>query len=137
MKSPRVTAAPLLLRLDKRAQTWLHRWLAKDIAPLSIAIIAAPWYHLRFTVILSIVAVRIQIAEALRPIVVAQHEADKETRGWEHVLPTAQCVILVASTAGVLAIPSAPPPLIHIFLNMRNSMALQADCSLTYSGLNI
>ena len=76
-------------------------------------------------------------AEALCPVVAAQREAEKETKGWDRLPPTAQRVILAASANTRTSIPTLPPPTIHHFLNARNATALQADCSLTLAGNNI
>ena len=82
-------------------------------------------------------ATRLHTAEALRPVAAAQCEAEKETKGWDRLTPTAQRVILAASTTTRTSIPTLTPPTIHRFLNARNATALQADCSLTYAGNNI
>ena len=87
--------------------------------------------------VLTDVATRFHTAEALRPVVAAQRKVKKETKGWDHLPPTAQRVILVASTTNETSIPTSPPPTIHRFLNTRNATALQTDCSLTYEGKNI
>ena len=91
----------------------------------------------RVTDVLIDVATRLHMAEALRPVVAAQRETDKETKGWYRLPPTAQRVILAASATTRTSIPKSPPPTIHRFLNARNTTALQADCSLTYAGNNI
>ena len=49
----------------------------------------------------------------------------------------AKRVILLASATTGTSILTSPPPTIHCFLNARNVTALQADCSLTYTGNNI
>ena len=83
------------------------------------------------------VATRLHTAEALRPVVAAQRETDKETKGWDCLPTTAQRVILAASATTGTSILKSPPPTIHRFLNTRNATALQADCSLTYAGNNL
>ena len=83
------------------------------------------------------VANRLHTAEALRPVVAAQRKAEKETKGWDRLPPTAKRVILAASATTGTSIPTSPPPTIHRFLNARNATDLQADCSLTYAGNNI
>ena len=134
MKSPRVIAAPLSLRADKKARVWFQRWtdvhLPKPPTP-------APQYHMGLTDVLTDVATWPHTAEALRPVVAAQHKKDKETKGWDHLPPTAQRVILAASATTGNSIPKYLPPTIHRFLNARNATALQADCSLTYAGKNL
>ena len=87
--------------------------------------------------ILAVVATRLHTAEALRPVVAAQRDTDKETKGWDRLPPTAQSIILTASATTGTSIPKSPPPTIHRFLNARNATALQADCSLTYAGNNL
>ena len=79
---------------------------------------------------------RLKTAEALQTVVAAQRKAEKETKGWDHLPPTAQRVILAVNATKGTSIPTLPPPTIHHFLNARNVMALQADCSLTYAGSN-
>ena len=125
VKSPRVLAAPLSLRADKRARVWFQQWtdvnLPKPPTP-------APQDHMDLTDILTDVATRMHTAEALRPIVSVQREMDKETKGWDRLPPTAQRVILAASATTGTSIPTSLPPTIHRFLNARNVLALQADC---------
>ena len=87
--------------------------------------------------VLTDVATRLHTAEALLPVVVAQCEAEKDTKGWNRLPPTTQRVILAAIATTGTSIPNLPPPTIHRFLNKRNVTALQADCSLTYAGNNI
>ena len=134
VKSPRVLAATLSLCADKRARVWFQRWtdvnLPKPPTP-------SPQDHLGLTDVLIDVATRLHTAEALRPVVAAQREMEKEKKGWDRLPPTAQRVILAASATTGTSIPTSPPPTIHRFLNARNATALQADCSLTYAGNNI
>ena len=89
------------------------------------------------TGVLTNVATQLHTAEALRPVVVAQRKAEKETKGWDRLPPTAQRIILAASTTTGTSILTFLPPTIHRFLNARNSTALQANCSLIYAGNNI
>ena len=89
------------------------------------------------TDVLTDVATRLHMVEALRPVVAAQRETDKETKGWDRLPPTAQRVILAASATTGTSIPKSPPPTIHRFLNARNVTALQANFSLTYTGNNL
>ena len=93
--------------------------------------------HMGLTDVLTDVATRLHTAEALRPVVAAQCEMDKETKGWDHLPPTSQRFILAVSATIGTSIPTLPPPTIHRFLNARNLTALQADFSLTYAGNNI
>ena len=87
--------------------------------------------------VLTDVATRLRTAEALRPVVAAKREAEKETKGWDRLPPTYQRVILAASATTGTSIPTSPPLTIHRFLNARNVTALRADCLLTYAGNNI
>ena len=82
-------------------------------------------------------ATRLHTAEALGPVVSAQREAEKETKGCDRLPPTAQRVIQAANATNGTSIPTSPPPTIHRFLNAINVVALQFDCSLTYAGNNI
>ena len=97
----------------------------------------APQDHMGLTDVLADVATRLHTAEALCPVVAAQRNMDKETKGWDRLPFTAQRVILAASATSGTSIPTSPPPNIHRFLNMRNATALQANCSLTYAGNNL
>ena len=83
------------------------------------------------------VSTRLQTAEALRPVVSAQREAEKESKVWDLLQPTSQRVILMASATNVTSIPASPHPTLHQFLNTNNLTALQANCALTYSGNNL
>ena len=71
VKSPRVLAAPLSLRVDKRARVWFQRWtdvnLPKPPTPSSQD-------HLGLTDVLTNVATRLHTAEALCPVLSAQRE---------------------------------------------------------------
>ena len=122
------------LRADKRARVWFQIWtdvnLPKPPTPY-------PQDHLGLTGVLTNVATWLHTAEALRPVVAAQSETEKETKGWDRLPPTAKRVILTASATTGTSIPNSPPPTIHRFLNARNAKSLQADCSLTYAGNNI
>ena len=93
--------------------------------------------HLGLMGVLTDMVTRLHTDKALRPVVASQREAEKETKGWDRLPPTAQRVILAASSTTGTSIPTSPPPTIHRFLNARNATALQADCSLTYAGNNI
>ena len=134
LKPPRVIVAPLSLRADKKACVWFQRWtdthLPKPPTP-------PPQDHMGLTNVLTDVATRLHTAESLRPVVAAQREMEKETKGWDRLPPTSQRVILAASATTGTSIPKSPPPNIHRFLNARNATALQADFSLTYAGNNI
>ena len=76
------------------------------------------------TDVLTDVATRLHISEALRPVVAAQREMDKETKRWGRLPPTAQLVILAASATIGTSIATLSPPTIHRFLNARNATAL-------------
>ena len=73
------------------------------------------------------VKIQLHTAEALRPVVAAQRDAEKETKGWNRLPPTDQRVILEASATTGTSIPTSPPSAIHRLLNARNTTALQAD----------
>ena len=75
--------------------------------------------------------------EATRPVAATQREAEKETKRWDQLPPTAKRVILEASATTGTSIPTSAPPTIYRFLNERNVTALQTDFSLTYAGNNI
>ena len=134
VKPPRVIADPLYLRADKRARVWFRRWTDVNLPTL---LKPAPQYHMGITGFLKYVATRLHTVEALRPVVAAQGKAEKETKGWDRLPSTSQRVILSASATTGTSIQTSPPPRIHRFLNARNATALQANCSLTYSGNNI
>ena len=76
------------------------------------------------TGILTNVATRLHTAEAICPIVAAQREVEKKTKGWYRLPPTAQRVILAVSATTGTSIPTLTPPIIHRFLNGRNVTAL-------------
>ena len=135
--APRVQAALLSLRADKRATRSFRQWRDSKLKLQALPNKAAPQDHSGLTGFLIEVATHLQNAKSLCPVIAAQREADREKRGWYRLLSTSQRVILSASTANRLTILSAPPPSIHRFLNVRNSIALQADCAPTYSGTNI
>ena len=86
------------------------------------------------TGVLNNVATLLHIIEALRSVVAAKFEAEKETKGLDRLPPTAQSVILDASATSRTSIPTSPPPTIHRFFNARNATSLQTNCSLTYAG---
>ena len=77
---------------------------------------------------------RLKIAKELRPVVAAQREAEKETKGWDHLPLTSHRVILAEGTTNRTSITTSPPPTLHRFLNARNVTDLQDDCTLTYTG---
>ena len=78
VKPPRVIAAPLSIRADKKARVWFQRWtdvhLPKPPTP-------APQDHTGLTDVLADAATRLHTAEALCSVVAAQRETDKETKG--------------------------------------------------------
>ena len=78
VKSPRVLAAPLSLCADKPARIWFQR--CTDIN-LTKPPLPAPQDHLGITDVLTNLATRLHTAEALRPVVATQREAEKETKG--------------------------------------------------------
>ena len=134
VKSPRVTAAPLSLRVEKRARVWFCCWTDTKLRTPPKP---APQYHLGLTGVLNDVSTRLKTAEALRPVVSDQTEEEKETKGWYHIPPTAQRVILAAIATNGTYILTLPPPTIHRFLISRNVTALQVNCALTYAGNNL
>ena len=83
--------------------------------------------------LLTNVTTQLHTVEVLRPVISAQRETEKEIKGWDHLPPTAQHVILAASATTRTSIPTSPSPTIHGFLNASNATALQNDCSLTYA----
>ena len=83
--------------------------------------------------VFSNIETRLHTTEALRPVITAQHEAGKETKGRECLPPTAQRVIITNGTS----IPTSLPPTLHDLLNARNATSLQAYYALTYAGNNI
>ena len=87
--------------------------------------------------VLSDVATRLKSTEVLHPVAAAQHNAEKETKGWDRILPTAQRVILAAIATNGTLIPNSPPSTLQRFLNARNTSDLQAECALIYAGHNI
>ena len=133
-KSPRVIADPLSLRADKRARVCFQCWTDVNLPTPPKP---ATQDHLGLTGVLTNVATRLLTAEDLLPVVSAQCKAEKETKGWDRLPPTAQYVILAESATTRTSIPTSPPPTIHRFLNARNKTALQANCSLTYASNNI
>ena len=70
------------------------------------------------------VVTQFHTAEAIRPVVAAQHESEKETKWWDRLPPTANHVILAASATTGTSIPNSPPLTIHRFLNARNATDL-------------
>ena len=134
VKSPLVLAAPLSLCADKHARVWFQQWTDANLPKTPTP---APQDHLGLTGILTDMATQLHTAEAFRPIVAAQREAEKETKGWDRLPPTAKRVILAASDTIGTSIKTSSFSTIHRFLNARNATAIQADCSLTYAGNNI
>ena len=74
VKSPRVIAAPLSLRADKRARIWFQRWADVN---LSMMPKPSPQDHLGIMGVLTDVATRLHTAEAIRPVVATQRESGK------------------------------------------------------------
>ena len=89
VKAPRLTAVPLYCRTYKHTQELFRRWSSHHLTPLSASLVATPQKHSGLTGVLSNVATLLRNAEALRPIVTAQQEADTETRVWNHLHPMA------------------------------------------------
>ena len=81
--------------------------------------------------VLSDIEMRLKNPEALRPVVPAHHEANKEVRGREHVPPTVQHVILVEIILDGINILLSSPLSLHCFLNVRNAMELKVEFALT------
>ena len=79
------------------------------------------------TDVLTDVATRLHTSKALRPVVVAQREMDKETKEWDRLPPIAQRVILAASATTGTSIPTSLPPIIHRFLNARNATVTEVQ----------
>ena len=134
IKYPRVLEAPLPLCADKRTHTWFQQWTDINLPNPPTP---SPQDHLGITGVLTNVETPLHTTEALRPVVAAQRETEKDTKGWDRLPPTSKRVILAASATTGPSIPTSPPPTIHRFLNARYVTALQADCSLTYAGNNI
>ena len=83
VKSPRIIAYFILLCSDKHARVWFLQWPGNNLpSPTN-----APQDHTGLKRVLSDVLTRIQNSKALHPIVTAQCEADRETKGWD-CLPT-------------------------------------------------
>ena len=133
VKSPRIIAVPLLPHVDKHVYVWFRRWVGNNILPTT----NAPQDIRELTGVLSDVATRLRYDKSLCPIVRAQREEEKEIKGSGCLLPTAKRVILAESATNRTSIPISLPPTIHIFLNARNSTALQSDWALTYVGHKI
>ena len=114
VKSPRVIASPLSLRVEKCARIWFRWWSNKNL-PMSEK--TAPQDHMGITGVLSDVATRLQNSEALCPIVSAQRKVEKETKTWDHIPPMAQRVIMEASATSGTSIPTSPPSILHRLLN--------------------
>ena len=130
VKSPRIIDAPLSLRADKNTHIWFRQWSGNNLPPTT----NTPQYHTGITGLLSDVATRLQHTKYLHPVIAAQHEAYKETTGWDFHPPTAQQVILAASASDRTSTLIQLPPTIHQFLNTRNATNLQVDCDLCRSG---
>ena len=90
-----VIVALLSLRAEKRTRVWFRRWTDVNLPTPPKP---DPQYHMGLAGVLTDVATRLHTAEALRSVAAAQREAEKDTKGWERLPPTAQRVILVAIT---------------------------------------
>ena len=113
VKSPRVVAAPLSLRADNRARVYLRCWADINLPTLPKP---DPQDHMGLTGVLTKVTTSFHAAEALCPVVTAQREEEKETKGWDCLQPTAHCIIMAASATTGTSILTFPPPTIHRFL---------------------
>ena len=71
-KSPRVVAAQISLRADKRARVWFRRWIDVNLPTLPNPY---PQYHMDLTGVLTNLAMRLHTAKALRPVVATHREA--------------------------------------------------------------
>ena len=134
VKYPQVIADPLSLLADKRARIWFHCWT--DIN-LPTPTKPDPQYHMGLTGVLTDVEIRFHTAESLRPVVAVYRKAEKETKGWDRLSPTAKRIILMESATNGTSITTSLPPKIHRFINARNATDPQSDCSLTYAGNGI
>ena len=133
LKALQVMAEPLLLKPDKRAHDWFHKWA-------DLHLTQHPTYHKHvlqycagLTGVLSEVTMYLQNTESRFPVVTDQREADKEMHGWERLSLTAHQVIPSASVFYRLTILLVPPPSLHKILNACITTALQDDCALTHS----
>ena len=108
LKAPQVQAAPLSLRADKREKIWFRQWVDSILKHKAPPNKAAPQDHSGLTGVLSEVATRLQNEKSPHPVVPEQREADRETRGWDCLPPTAQQVILEASASNGITILPAP-----------------------------
>ena len=113
---------------------WFLLWTETNLPMLPKP---APQDHMGITGVLTNVSTRLQTTEALRPVVTTQQEAEKETKGWDHLPPTVHCVTLAASATNRTSIPTLPPPTLHCLLNVRNATDFQDNCTLTYTGNNL
>ena len=95
-----------------------------------------PQDHFVITRFISEVAARLKNLEDLRPVFAAKRGTYRVTCGWERLPPTAHGVYLASSAVDTLTIPLFLQPSLHLFLNVCNATAPQANCTLTYSGNN-
>ena len=86
VKSPWITAVPLLLCTDKCARVWFRRWAGNKLPPTT----NAPKYHRGITGVLNDVVTSLQHAKYICPVIVEQRKSDKETKGWDCLPPTEQ-----------------------------------------------
>ena len=77
VKSPRFLVAPLSLCTDKQARVWFQQWTDVNLKNPPTP---APQDHMGLTDVLTDVATRLHTSEALRPVVGAQSEMEKETK---------------------------------------------------------
>ena len=130
IKAQQVLEAPLSMQADKCTRNWFHKWEDRHVTQHPTHHKSALQDQYGLTRFLGEVATRLQNAEALRPVIADQHEADRETRGWNRPPLTAQRVILAAISVNRLTILLETPPSLHIFLNAGNVTSLQANCTL-------
>ena len=92
-KSTQFTAVPLSLCADNSAHVWFCYWTDINLPTPPKPVLQE---HMGLTSVLTDMVTRLHTAEALRPVVAAQSKAEKETKGWDRLPPTAQCIILAA-----------------------------------------
>ena len=105
VKSPQFIASPLSLRVDNCARVWFCHWTDINLPPPPKPVLQE---HMGLTSVLTDVAIKLHTTEAICPIVSAQREAEKDTKGWDHLSPTAQRIILATSATNAA---SHNPPL--------------------------
>ena len=86
VKFPQVPAALFSLCAEKRARVWFQQWTDVNLPNPPTP---APQDHLGLTGVLTDVVTRLHTDKALRPVVAAQRESEKKTKGWDRLPPTA------------------------------------------------